>query len=63
MYRDYQNTIKIPVRVKNGVIQNYYGGPLPEIYDKVFGELIFPEYAIKDKDFIKMCNYKKIMKY
>lgn len=27
MYRDYQNTIKIPVRVKNGVIQNYYGGP------------------------------------
>ena len=45
-------TVVIPVEIKNGTINYLYDGPLPEIAENTVGELVVPEWAIKDKEVV-----------
>ncbi|MBP2028693.1 hypothetical protein J2Z35_002523 [Acetoanaerobium pronyense] len=47
-------SIRIPIRITNGVVQNYYGGGLPDIKEGITGELILPEISVKDKEFVRI---------
>jgi len=55
---DYDKTIIIPIRISNGEVKYYYGGNLPEIEDGVIGDLILPEYSVKDNRFINISQKK-----
>jgi len=51
---DKDKVIKIPIRITNNTIRYYYGGDLPKFSDVVIGDLIVPEFAVKDKKFISI---------
>lgn len=56
MYHDeyHPKNIRIPIRITNGVVQNFYGGGLPDISEGISGELILPEFSIKDREFVRV---------
>ncbi|GEM_PF-681588 len=59
-----EKTIRIPVIVMNGIIRYFYGGNLPTIEDGAIGDLIIPEYKVKDKRFVEISQweeYKEIL--
>lgn len=50
LHNPFKKTIKIPVRVVNGSIGFFYDGKMPDLTEGVIGELILPDYAVKDED-------------
>lgn len=52
----YDKTVVIPAKYVNGKFQYFYGGYLPEFQDGTIIDLVVPEYAIKDTDFLKVLN-------
>jgi len=42
-------TIKLPIRVRSGVIEFFYGGPLPTLEEGAIGDLVVPALALKDQ--------------
>lgn len=53
-----EKTVVIPVSIKNGKIEYFYGGNLPEIKD-VTAHLVVPAYAIKDKAKLKIFSSER----
>lgn len=56
-------TVRIPIRVINGEIKYFYGGELPLIENGVIGELILPEYSIKDERFIQVSQMEEKVEF
>lgn len=54
MYYFGERTVRIPVKVVNKQLKYFYGGDLPELKEGVIGELILPEYSVKDKRFLEV---------
>lgn len=52
-------TVRIPVRIVNGMVKYYYGGDLPDIKDHIIGDLILPDYSIKDDKFLSISQQKE----
>lgn len=52
-YYDNTETVKIPIRIVDGKMECFYGGELPKIEEGTIGELVIPEYGVKDKIFIE----------
>lgn len=42
-----QRLIRVPIRIVGGQLMYLYGGPLPQLLDCEFGELVLPEMTIK----------------
>lgn len=60
----FDRTVVIPVRVVNGFFQYFYGGALPRLKERTIFDMIVPEWAIEDANFIKLLNvshYKELL--
>lgn len=55
MINQLDRTVKIPVRIVKGEVKYFYGGNLPDL-DYTFGELIIPQFAVKDHKFIELAQ-------
>lgn len=53
MFDNLAKTIKIPIIINKGEVKFLYGGEMPEIDEGTVGDLILPEYSIKNKDMVK----------
>lgn len=49
-------TVRIPVRIVNGKVKYFYGGDLPDIKNISIGELIIPNYAVKDQRYLELAQ-------
>ena len=59
----YKKTVQIPVRLVEGKLRFFYGGPIPSISDGAIGELVVPEYAVKNEyklNLIRRCSKKTV---
>ena len=45
---EHEKTAKIPIQVRNGQIQFYFDGPLPNLKEGIIGDLVLPYYAVLD---------------
>jgi hypothetical protein len=52
-------TVKIPVKIKNGLIEFYFEGPLPEIENGTLGDLIVPSYSVKNPKLKKLLSEER----
>ena len=48
MSRQYEKTVRIPVRVKDGRLEFYYDFPMPELHEGAVGEVVFDDWVLKD---------------
>lgn len=46
--------VTIPVIIRDGKLEYFYGGSLPEFEGSYIGDLVLPESSIKDKEFLNM---------
>ena len=60
LYDSQEKTVRIPVIVMNGNIRYFYGGNLPAINNGAIGDLIIPEYTVKDKRFVKISQWEEV---
>jgi hypothetical protein len=42
-----EKTVKIPIQVRNGRIQFYFHGPLPDLKEGIIGDLVVPSFEIQ----------------
>jgi hypothetical protein len=55
MINQLDRTVRIPVRIVKGEVRYFYGGDLPDL-DYTIGELIIPQFAVKDHKFIELAQ-------
>lgn len=55
MINQLDRTVRIPVRIVKGEVRYFYGGDLPDL-DYAIGELIIPQFAVKDHKFIELAQ-------
>ncbi|MEO8329757.1 MAG: hypothetical protein ABI586_07135, partial [Candidatus Nanopelagicales bacterium] len=48
----FARTVVLPVRVRAGVVEFFYGGPLPALNDDAIGDLVGPAMALKDQQLL-----------
>lgn len=58
MFDKLEKTIKIPIRINKGEVKFFFGGEMPEIADGTIGELLLPEYSVKNKEMVKKLQEK-----
>jgi hypothetical protein len=55
----FEKKVVIPVHIKNGKIEFFYGGKLPEFNNDVIGDLVVPAYCVKDQEILKILTLEK----
>jgi hypothetical protein len=45
---EHEKTVKIPIQVRDGQIQFYFDGSLPDLKEGIIGDLVLPYYAVLD---------------
>jgi len=61
----YKKTVLIPVRVVDGELKFFYGGPLPSLKEGAIGDLTVPEYTVENDfklDLIRKQSRKPLLK-
>ncbi len=48
----FARTVVLPVRVKAGMVEFYYGGALPALKDGTVGDLVVPSSALQDQELL-----------
>jgi hypothetical protein len=45
---EHEKTVKIPIQVREGKVQFYFDGPLPDLKEGIIGDLVLPACAVLD---------------
>lgn len=53
---DYQNSVQIPVRVRDGAVELLYGGALPTLQEGTVGTLTVPAHAFLDQEMLNQLS-------
>lgn len=54
-----EKTIKIPIQVRHGKVEFYFGGPLPTLEEGVIGDLVVPAFAVLDSKARKLFSEER----
>ncbi len=55
----FSKIVKIPIEIKNGKVEFYFEGSLPEIKDGTLGDLFVPAYAVKNEKIIILLSEER----
>jgi len=56
---EHEKTVKIPIQVRDGQIQFYFDGPLPDLKEGIIGDLVLPYDAVVDPKARKLFSEKR----
>jgi len=50
----YEKKVLIPVKIVDGKVEYFYGGPLPELKEGTIGDLLIPRYAVLNNNVLEL---------